>query len=64
MTRRESPELLAQVFEGIYVMLMIQWALDFHAPHSLRERLDRALDVFVGGVRPARGRRRERSGRA
>lgn len=61
VTRRASPELLAQMIEGIYVKLLLEWALDSHASHALGERLDRALDLFLKGVRPTRRQARKRS---
>ena len=64
LSRRAPPELLAQMFEGIYVMILLEWALEVHAPHSLHERLDRALDVFLQGVRTRSASRRSRSRRA
>ncbi len=60
LSRRASSELLAQMLEGIFVKLIVEWALDFHAPHSLRERMDRALDLFLGGVRTRTPRRARR----
>ncbi len=43
---------LAEFMEALYHTVVRQWTVDLTGPHKLTERVDRAVEFFLRGVRP------------
>lgn len=52
ITRALSADRLAQILQGAILRLSADYVFDFPAPHSLVERIDDALGLFLNGACP------------
>jgi len=43
---------LAQFMDGLYTTAVRRWSIDLTGPHSLRERVDCAVEFFLRGIQP------------
>ena len=50
ITRSFLVDHLAEFMEGLYTTVVRRWAVDLTAPHSLRERVRSAVDLFLRGA--------------
>jgi hypothetical protein len=41
---------LAEFMEGLYKIVVREWAVDFNGPHSLTERVRSAVEFFLRGA--------------
>jgi AcrR family transcriptional regulator len=53
LSKEQSSEQLAQILVGMAGHIVFEWSSHEEAPYDLRERLDGALAVFLGGTHSA-----------